>query len=288
MPLSFVRRHARRLYRHTKSWGTVVALTLSGNKIERRADFAKSKNPVLLIYGFGATRRTFSILEKRLFNDGYMVFSIRLGGILDTFNTDPIETLAAIIDQKIESLYAKFQIKERMSIISHSKGGLIGHYYIKRLGGDKRVKLLITLGTPHNGSTWALLFAFTPVALLLKSVRQMAPMSNFIRRLKQGEFPKMTKMYSIYSKDDKVCVYPGAVIEEASNVKNLEVAGISHSEFLIKKSVYELMKLALEDQVPKSLEDRTKEKLKSLKNPPKKKTLRLKIIQGAKQIKARA
>lgn len=261
MPVSFIRRNLRRIIRRTKSWGTVVALTLSGNQIEKKADLSFSKNPVLLIYGFGATRRTFSILEKRLYNDGYTVFSVRLGGILDTFNTHDIQTLAAKIDTKIETLYKKYQIRGRLSIISHSKGGLIGHYYVKRLAGDKRVKLLITLGTPHNGNPWALLASFTPAALVLKSVRQMTPMSSFIRRLKLGPFPKRTKFYSIYSKEDRVCIYPGAVLEDASNVKNVEVEEISHSEFLIKKSVYSLIRHALEDQMPVSLERRTQEKI---------------------------
>ncbi len=183
MPFSTIKRVARRLSRRTKSWGTIVALTLGGNEIEKRAKLQRCKKPILLIYGFGATRRTFSILEKRLFNDGYTVFSVNLGGILGTYNTDAVQSLAAKIDQKIERLYHKYDFRGRLTIIAHSKGGLIGHYYTKRLGGDRRVKTLITLGTPHNGNPWALLAAFTPIALVLKSIRQMTPMSPFIRRV---------------------------------------------------------------------------------------------------------
>src|SRR3990167_9202224 len=143
MTVSGIRRVAWRMARRTKSWGTVVALTLGGNRIERKANLYRSKSPVLLLYGFGATRRTFSILEKRLYNDGCTVFSINLGGLFDTFNTEAIESLASHVDQKIERLYKKYQFRGKLSIISHSKGGLIGRYYIKRLGGDQRVKLLI-------------------------------------------------------------------------------------------------------------------------------------------------
>ena len=279
MPLPTIKRVLRRLTRRTKNWGTIVALTLRGNQVEKKSKLFRSKNPVLLLYGFGATRRTFSILEKRLYNDGYTVFSINLGGLFDTFNTEAIESLASHVDQKIERLYKRYQFRGKLSIISHSKGGLIGRYYIKRLGGDQRVKLLITMGTPHNGSPWALLAAFTPIALLLKSVRQMTPMSPFIRRLKLGPFPAKVKLYSIYSKADRVCPYPVAVLEEASNVKNVEMDGVTHSEFLIKKSVYHIIKHALNDNMPLSLEIRSRERFKkTLTTQPNK----LRLITGTK------
>lgn len=282
MALSNIRRVIRRAAHRTKNWGTIVALTLRGNQIERRATLKDCKNPVLLVYGFGATRRTFSILERRLYNDGYTVFSINLGGIFGTFNTNAVEELAAHIDQKIERLYKKYNFRGKLSIISHSKGGLIGHYYVKRLGGDRRVKLLITLGTPHNGNPWALLALFTPAAIVCKSIRQMTPMSAFIRRLKLGKFPKKVKMFSVYSKDDQVCLYPGSVVEEAENVKNVEIDSVSHSEFLIKKSVYHVIKHALDGKMPASLPERTRQKVqqhrlaKSVKAPS-----RLRLIVGA-------
>ncbi|MBI2340570.1 MAG: alpha/beta hydrolase [Deltaproteobacteria bacterium] len=236
MPISALRRVARRVLRRTRSWGTIVALTLRGNRIERKANLRHCKNPVLLLYGFGATRRTFSILERRLYNDGYTVFSINLGGIFGTFNTHAIQDLAAYVDEKIERLTKKYGFRGKLSIISHSKGGLIGTYYVKRLGGDRRVKLLITLGAPHNGNPWAMLALFSPAALIFKSIRQMTPMSDFLKRLKIGPFPKRVKLYSIYSKDDRVSPYPCSVVEEAPNVKNLELEGVSHSEFLIKRT----------------------------------------------------
>lgn len=279
MPLPAIKRVIRRLARRTKNWGTIVALTLRGNQVEKKSKLFRSKSPVLLLYGFGATRRTFSILEKRLYNDAYTVFSINLGGLFDTFNTEAIESLASHVDQKIERLYKKYQFRGKLSIISHSKGGLIGRYYIKRLGGDRRVKLLITMGTPHNGSPWALLAAFTPIALLLKSVRQMTPMSPFIRRLKVGPFPSKVKLYSIYSKTDRVCPYPVAVLEEAPNVKNVEMDGVTHSEFLIKKSVYHIIKHALDDNMPLSLEIRSRERFKKTLTAQ---TNKLRLITGTK------
>lgn len=272
------------MIRRGKSWGTIVALTLRGNRIERKANLKHCKNPVLLLYGFGATRRTFSILERRLYNDGYTVFSINLGGMFGTFNTHAIQDLAAYVDEKIERLYKKYGFRGKLSIISHSKGGLIGTYYVKRLGGDRRVKLLITLGTPHNGNPWAMLALFSPAALIFKSIRQMTPMSDFLKRLKTGPFPKRVKLYSIYSKDDRVSPYPCSVVDEAPNAKNLELEGVSHSEFLIKKNVYNLIKHALNDEMPASLEEWTRKRLQETATEALSKRSRFRLIEGSKSL----
>jgi triacylglycerol esterase/lipase EstA (alpha/beta hydrolase family) len=233
-------------------------LTLKGNQIEKKANLKNCKDPVLLIYGFWATRRTFSILEKRLQQDGFTVISLNLGGFFNTFNTRAIEQLAALIDEKVEKIYDRYKIKGKLSIIAHSKGGLIGRYYVKRLGGDQRVKTLITLGTAHQGNPWAMLARFSPLGLVSKSLKQMAPLSSFLMRLKEGPFPKKVKLYSFYSKDDRICLYPNAVLEEAENVINVEVEHVSHPEFLVKKNVYGLIHLALIDQFPRSVKEKTK------------------------------
>jgi hypothetical protein len=178
-----------------------------------------------------------------------------LGGFFGTFNTNSIEDLAHLIDTKIEKLYKKYNFRGRLTIIGHSKGGLIGHYYVKRLKGNKRVKKLVTLGTPHNGTPWALLAALTPLRWILKSLKQMSPYSEFVSELKKIPFPKELKVYSIYSRDDTVCPFPLAVLDEAPNVKNIEVLSVSHSELLIKKNVYHAIRHALKDEMPASWEE---------------------------------
>lgn len=255
MPISKLKRKARRLSRRAKSWSTIARLTLSGNKVEKNSKLKNCRNPVLMIYGFGATQRTLAILEKRLKQDGYTIFSLNLGGFFGTFNTASIEETARLIDTKIEHLYKKFKIRGKLSIVGHSKGGLIGQYYVKFLSGSKRVRTLITLGTPHNGNPWALLAAYSPVGLILKSLRQMTPMSGFIKRIKAKPFPKGMKVFSIYSKDDTMCPFPMAVLEEAENIKNIEIYGASHAELLIKKSVYNAIKHGLKDEMPESWAD---------------------------------
>jgi triacylglycerol lipase len=212
-----------------------------GNDVVRRTNFTDCPNPVLLIYGLLSTRRSFEVIERRLRRDGYCVFSINLGGAFDVFNTRSIDQSAIKVRDKIEKLYNRYRLGP-LTIIGHSKGGLIGRYYVKRLGGDRRVRTLITLGTPHNGTPVAYFGAAT-IGMLAPSLWQMTPMSAFIRRLKEGPFPSNVRMVSVYSKDDRFSVFPCALLETegAPNLANIEVPGLGHRDFLVKKRVYDVI-----------------------------------------------
>lgn len=253
MPISKLKRRTRRLHRRIKNLGKIVHLTLSGNGIPRNENLRNAKNPVFMIYGFGASRRTLSILENRLKNDGYTIITMNLGGMLGTFNTEAIDESARRIDKKIEQIYKKYKIKGKISMIGHSKGGLIGAYYIKFLNGAKRVKTFITLGTPHNGNPWAAAGSKLQLGLFFPSIKQMSPESPFLEKLHKKNFPKSIRVYSIYSKDDMVCPFPVSVLEdEDDNVENIEIMNVTHAELLIKKSVYYALKHGLNQEMPES------------------------------------
>lgn len=217
-----------------------------GNNVVRRTDFNDCPRPVLLLYGFMSTRRTFEVLEHRLRRDHYCVWSINLGGLFDAFNSLGIEVLGEKVREKVERLYSRFPNMGPLSIVGHSMGGLIGRYYVKRLGGDRRVTNLITLGTPHNGSPTAYLGIVTH-GLVSRSVWQMTPMSPFIRRLKMGAFPRSVRFSSIFSKSDRVNPFPSCILEGdgADNLHNIEVTGVSHREFVTRRTVYQVIRREL-------------------------------------------
>lgn len=219
----------------------------AGNAITRRTDFTNCPRPVLLLYGFMSTRRVFEVLEHRLRRDEFCVWSVNLGGLMDSFNTRGIDALAEFVRDKVERLYDRFPGMGPLSIIGHSKGGLIGAYYVKRLGGDARVRTLVTLGTPHNGTPSAYAGIITH-GLFSRSIWQLTPRSPFIRRLRMGAFPTAVRLASIFSKDDHVNPYPACLVENptlAPGVRNLEITGVSHREFVTRRSVYQLIRREL-------------------------------------------
>jgi triacylglycerol esterase/lipase EstA (alpha/beta hydrolase family) len=231
-------RRWRQLKRQLRDLRGYVDFDRDGNQVVRRSDFTQCPRPVLLLYGFFSTRRVLDVLERRLRRDGYCVWSINLGGLFDSFNTHGIEESAEKVRDKVERLYARYPLGP-LSIIGHSKGGLIGRYYVKRLGGDQRVRNLITLGTPHNGTPTAYLGVAT-LGLFAKSVWQMTPMSPFIRRLKMGSFPRSVRLVSLYSKEDGASPFPSCLLEDGGqeNLVNIEVPGVTHRAYLSNRIVY--------------------------------------------------
>jgi triacylglycerol esterase/lipase EstA (alpha/beta hydrolase family) len=219
----------------------------STNAVLRKTDFTDCERPVLLLYGFMSTRRTFEVLEHRLRRDRFCVFSINLGGWRDAFNTNAVDDLAEFVAEKVERMYRRFPSMGPLSIIGHSKGGMIGAYYVKRLGGDRRVKNLITLASPHNGSVSAY-FGIAAYGLISRSIWQLTPRSGFIRQLKEGAFPAGVKLVSLYSKADRVNPYPSCVVDNPAlepNIQNLEVPDVVHREFVTSRSVYQVVRREL-------------------------------------------
>jgi triacylglycerol lipase len=87
-----------------------------------------------------------------------------------------IDELAVLLATEIERQLGPVQ---PIHFFGFSMGGLIGRYYLQRLGGAARVQRFITLATPHRGSWTARLLPARP------ALAQMYPDSDFLADLNQ-------------------------------------------------------------------------------------------------------
>ncbi len=224
--------------------GSIRRVYLRGNRIVRRDDFARFPETVLLLHGFFQTRNVWEIMEDRLRDHGYGVFSFDLGGLLWRFNTRSIPDLSASIANKIEGICARTGL-ERFHIIGHSKGGIIARHYVQYLGGDKRTKSLITLGSPHHGTPTAMVgVGLMAGGLVSKSPLQMLPGSPLVRMLRKDSFPPGIPLTSIYSKTDLICPWWCARLHPRAgetSVENVEVPGIGHTALTTSQEVYHVI-----------------------------------------------
>src|SRR5207253_8054086 len=99
------------------------------------------KRPMLLVHGFLATPRVVGWLAGRLSRLGYCPHGVDLGGLFGRFNARPVEELAGVVADRVEQL-AREHRRERIDLVGHSEGGLIGRYYIQKLDGTRRVRHL--------------------------------------------------------------------------------------------------------------------------------------------------
>jgi len=188
--------------------------------------------PVVCLHGYGGSRLNLFVIAWRLRRDGFEnvagVSYPSLGGDVH----EKARRVAAEIDRIAEATGS-----EKVDIVAHSMGGLVARAYIRDHGGARRVRRLVTLGTPHNGTKVAVL-APDPLA------RSMAPDSRMLADLARDDpVPALVAVTSIFSTfDAKILPHRSASYRGAMNV---EVEGIGHDAMLFSPKVYVLIREAL-------------------------------------------
>ncbi|MCX5746905.1 MAG: alpha/beta fold hydrolase [Proteobacteria bacterium] len=202
-----------------------------GNRIRRQDAFGQvtpETPPVLLIHGFLGTRGSMFLLERRLVEDGFVVVSFNIG----TLNVRDIRRSAFMIHRKIERILAQTP-SQKIDILGHSMGGLIGLYYVKKLGGHARVRKLVMMGTPLRG-TWVALAGVMTLGLWSTSSWQLLPRSRFLDELAQGPMDPSVEVHTIAAARDWVVPLPTTRLSGA----NATTVPLGHSSLVVAEEVY--------------------------------------------------
>jgi triacylglycerol esterase/lipase EstA (alpha/beta hydrolase family) len=211
-----------------------------GNRIRRKSFYEKVTEehpPVLLIHGFFGTRGSMYILERRLNQDGICVLSFNLGPI----NTRDIRQSAVLIYRKIDSILAQVPVK-KIDIVGHSMGGLIGLYYVKKLGGHAKVRKLVMMGTPVDG-TWVALIGAATIGLVSASSWQILPGSSFLAELAEGTLPRSVEYITIAAQRDWACPPESTFLPGARRI----TVPLGHSSLVVSEEVYRHVRRALRE-----------------------------------------
>lgn len=195
-----------------------------------RTDGSPTQPPVLIIHGYLATRGSLHLLERRLTERGLIVMSYPLGPL----NIGDIRDSAGLIARKVESIVAQTGIA-RIDIVGHSMGGLVGLDYLKRLGGRHRVRRLIMLGTPTQG-TWSALLGLVTAPLGLASL-QLLPGSPFLRELADRPLPAGAEVVSIGALRDWLAPLSSTVLDGVRHI----ALPTGHSGLLVDEAVADVV-----------------------------------------------
>ncbi|WP_030674699.1 triacylglycerol lipase [Streptomyces rimosus] len=175
--------------------------------------------PVLLLHGFIDNRSVFVLLRRSLLRHGWRH--------VEALNYSPLtcdlRKAAELLGRHVEQVCERTG-HSRVDLVGHSLGGLIARYYAQRLGGDLRVRTLVTLGTPHGGTRVAPLMSAHPL------VRQMRPHSDVIVELARPAPNCRTHFVSFWSDLDQLMVpVETARIDHRDLVtRSVRVSGVGH------------------------------------------------------------
>ncbi|MBD0423102.1 alpha/beta fold hydrolase [Streptomyces sp. TRM S81-3] len=197
--------------------------------------------PVVLLHGFIDNRSVFLFLRRSLAQHGrHQVESLNYSPL-----TCDIRTGAELLGRHIEEICARTG-SDRVDVVGHSLGGLIARYYVQRLGGDARVRMLVTLGTPHTGTR------VVPLANAHPIVRQMRPGSAVLEELALPSPGCRTRFVSFWSDLDRVMdpLETACLNHPDLSVENVRVSGIGHLALPVHPAVATGIRQALDTTVP--------------------------------------
>ncbi len=206
------------------------------------------RNHVLIVHGYmdwDWSPRFTVVLKGYLMSYGYKEDEIHVlalgphlvfGHDVPMLTVDTVRYYGYVVLEALKKIYE--ETGRKIDIIAHSMGGLDARWAIEKLGGDKYVDDLVTLGTPHQGTWVALPAAITPGGW------DMIPISDVIRELNDGQLAPGVEYTAVWALLDEC--YPirkwGAMIPEPElssvpKARNLCAGPVTHHAMYLLKSV---------------------------------------------------
>lgn len=168
------------------------------------------QNPVVLIHGtFSTTMYSYGALGPALANESLCVYAMDFGAAKadDWFKgVGPVDESAQRIADFVISV-KKATGRDKVTLVGHSQGGLIGFYYLKMLEGAKHVDRFVALAPSVNGTS----IAKTPDRKLVEYCLACAdqhPKSELLRRMQNGPIAMKDVSYSIVVTKNDLVVLP--------------------------------------------------------------------------------
>ncbi len=144
---------------------------------------ARAERDVVLVHGFLSNGRDLATLRSSLERSGWRVHQ---------FDYRPSDGRVAIgeLAARLKTFIGQeLPDGATFALVGFSMGGIVGHWYVEKLGGHTRVSHLVTIGSPHRGT----LFAFLGIT---RGVRDLQPGSRVLRSLATVPRVPMTTVWT--------------------------------------------------------------------------------------------
>lgn len=181
-------------------------------------DVEAAGTPIVLVHGILDNRSIFTVLRRGLHRRGF--------GSTYALNYSPLTDDVRVVSAHLGDLVAQVCEEtghDKVHVVGHSLGGLIGRYLVQRLGGDEYVHTLVTLGTPHGGTLPA---HVVPLGL----ARQMRRDSDLIQELAEPAPGCRTRFVALWSDMDQLVIpqSSGRIDHPDLRARNVLVSGVGH------------------------------------------------------------
>ncbi|MFM9135584.1 MAG: alpha/beta fold hydrolase [bacterium] len=198
-------------------------------------DVVAAGTPIVLMHGVFDNRSIFTLMRRGLRRRGFgTTYALNYSPL-----TDDIRSVAVRLGDLVEEVCEETG-HDRVHVIGHSMGGLIGRYLVQRLDGDERVHTVVTLGTPHSGTLPAHLVPH-PVA------RQMRTDGDIVLELAEPAPECRTRFIAFWSNIDQLVIPQSnaRITHPDLAARNVLVRGAGHLSLPVDGRVIREIGLAL-------------------------------------------
>lgn len=233
--------------------GAVVATLLVTSRAADRPPVSQERpGPVLLVPGYGGGTATLQALADRLTAAGRDATVVRLPGD----GTGDLAGSAAALGQAAQAALARTGAQS-VDVVGFSAGGVIARLWAAEDGGARVARRIVTLGSPHHGTTLADLAGDVAPAQCPVGCQQLTTGSPLLQRLNAGdETPNGPTWVSIWTTQDRTVTPPDSA--QLGGALNLTVqsvcpqAQVGHGQLPTDPLVQQIVlsELAAGDPVP--------------------------------------
>jgi triacylglycerol lipase len=185
---------------------------------------SRAAAPVVLVHGFAASSASWFAVRRALLADGRTVVS---------FDYPPwassVDELADRLAVTVEDVLAATGAT-RVHLVGHSLGGVIIALAMTRDRLAERVELVVTIGSPFTGSSWAWMLPLAPL------VRALRPGSALLCRLAAAPTPASVHWLAFAATHDPIVPAHGAVPQNRRATRVM-IAAAGHSGMLLHPEV---------------------------------------------------
>jgi triacylglycerol lipase len=204
----------------------VVTLVVRGRRDDVTPAAQDKPGPVLLVPGYGGSTDSLTVLAGRLRAAGRDATVVPLPG----GGTGDLAGQADALGRAVDAALARTGATS-VDLIGYSAGGVVARLWV-RDAGRSRTRRVVTLGSPHHGTSLAGLAGQIAPSQCPVACHQLAPDSDLLRSLNRGdETPAGPVWVSIWtSKDETVTPPDSARLDGATDIVLQDVCAAATTE----------------------------------------------------------
>jgi pimeloyl-ACP methyl ester carboxylesterase len=204
--------------------------------------------PVLLVPGYGGSTDALDVLAARLRAAGRDATVVALPGD----GTGELRDQAGVLDQAARAALAAGA--PSVDVVGYSAGGVVARLWAEDDGGAAVARRIVTLGSPHHGTTVAALGASLLPGQCPTACLELVPNSDLLTRMNTDETPAGPVWVSLWTNQDQVVTPPdSARLDGALNIPVQSVcadARLDHGQLPTDRLVQSLVLAALAPTPP--------------------------------------